>query len=233
LIPLRTDVAVHRRQPVVLALLAINTLVFLFQASLPPRPSFALVAQWALVPRRYSDAVWAYGVGLDPNNYLPLITNVFMHGGWLHLLSNMWTLWLFGRAVEERLGTLRFMLFYVLCGVLASWSHMAVYADSMVPTLGASGAIAAVLGAYMTLHPRAKVLLLIPIIIIPLILPVSAWAYTAVWFGLQIFQGAGDLITPETGGGIAWWAHIGGFVAGLAVVRFIAPVDERDLWRQP
>lgn len=233
MIPIRTDVQVYRRQPVVLMLLGVNILVFVYQATLGPREGFLLAVEWALVPRRYADPFWAVQVGLDPNDYRPLLTNIFLHGGWLHLIANMWTLWLFGRAVEERMGQLRFALFYLLSGVLASWAHMAVYAGSQVPALGASGAIAAVLGAHITLHPKSRVLLLIPIIIIPLILPVSTWAYAGVWFALQLLQGAGDLFTPDMGGGIAWWAHIGGFIAGLGLVRFLAPPDPRDLWRQP
>ncbi|ACJ00007.1 rhomboid family intramembrane serine protease [Rhodospirillum centenum] len=228
MIPLRTDVPVRRRPRVVWTLLAVNTLVFLWQTTLGPRQSFLLAVHWALVPRRYSDPAWALAVGLDPANQWPLLTNTFLHGGWLHLIANMWTLWLFGAAVEDRMGHLRFALFYVLCGVLASWAHMAAYPTSEVPALGASGAIAAVLGAHITLHPRSRVLLLVPILFIPLILPVTTWAYAAVWFGLQVLQGAGDLLMPEMGGGIAWWAHIGGFVAGLAVVRFLAPPDPPD-----
>ncbi len=238
MIPLKTNVPVASRPVVVWALLAINTAVFLWQVALPAREAFLAAAQFALIPRRYGDPAWAYAVGLDPQNYWPLLTNTFMHGGWLHLIANMWTLWLFGAAVEDRMGRLRFALFYVLCGVLASWAHMAVYSDSEVPALGASGAIAAVLGAHITLFPASRVLLIIPIIVIPLPLAVGTWWYAVFWFGLQLFQGTGDLLfaSPEMltgGGGIAWWAHIGGFVAGLAAVRFLAPPDPRDVWRRP
>jgi len=233
-IPIRTDTRTHSRQPVVWGLVLLNTAVFLWQASLSMRGGFVVAVTWGLVPRRYTDPAWAYGVGLDPQNAWPLLTNVFLHGGWLHLGLNMWTLWLFGRAVEERMGHLRFALFYVLCGVLASWAHMAAYADSMVPTVGASGAIAAVMGAHLTLFPKARVLLLIPIIIIPLILPVPTLFYFGGWFALQLLRGTGDLMIADVGaGGIAWWAHIGGFVAGLVAVRFLAPIDPRDIWRRP
>lgn len=227
MIPIRTDVPVSRRPTVVWALLAVNVLVFLWQVTLPPREAFLAAAQFALIPKRYGDPAWAYAVGLDPRDYWPLLTNTFMHGGWLHLLANMWTLWLFGAAVEDRMGHLRFGLFYVLCGVLASWAHMAVYSDSEVPALGASGAIAAVLGAHITLFPRSRVLLIVPVLIVPLPLRVGTWWFAAFWFALQLWQGAGDLLSADaeilTGGGIAWWAHIGGFVAGVVVVRFLAP----------
>ena len=235
MIPLKTNVPVATRPVVVWALLILNTAVFLWQIALPAREAFLAATQYALIPRRYGDPAWAYAVGLDPRNHWPLLTNTFMHGGWLHLIANMWTLWLFGAAVEDRMGRLRFALFYLLCGTLASWAHMAAYSDSEVPTLGASGAIAAVLGAHITLFPKSRVLLIIPIIVIPLPLAIGTWWYAVVWFGLQLWQGTGDLLfaSPEMltgGGGIAWWAHIGGFVAGLAVVRLIAPPDRSGRW---
>ncbi|HYD32743.1 MAG TPA: rhomboid family intramembrane serine protease [Azospirillaceae bacterium] len=213
-----------------LALIATNVVVFLVQTTLPEPASFALVAHYALVPLRYSDPRWALAVGLDPSDRLPLLTNIFMHGGWLHLIANMWTLWLFGAAVEGRMGRFRFLLFYILCGVLASWVHMSVYPDSRVPALGASGAIAAAMGAHITLFPRARVLLLVPILFIPLFFPVPVLVYAGLWFALQVMQGAGDLLQPTLGGGVAWWAHIGGFVAGLVAVRFIAPPDNKGPW---
>lgn len=223
MIPLRTSAPRYRSPTVVLALIAINTVVFLIQVSLPDPLSHALVIHYALVPLRYANPYWAVAVGLDPGDRLPLLTNIFMHGGWLHLIANMWTLWLFGAAVEGRMGSLRFLIFYLVCGVLASWAHLLVYADSRIPTLGASGAIAAVLGAHVTLFPQSRVLLLIPIVVIPLIVPVPVMIYATLWFVLQILQGTGDLLQPSMGGGVAWWAHIGGFLAGLAMVRFITP----------
>lgn len=235
MIPIKTNVPVSSRPTVVWMLVIANVAVFLFQTILPARQEFAFLAEFALIPRRYGDPAWAYAVGLDPRDRWPLLTNTFMHGGWLHLIANMWTLWLFGGAVEDRMGRLRFALFYLLCGVLASWAHMAAYPDSEVPALGASGAIAAVLGAHITLFRRSRVLLLVPIFVIPLPIPLSTWWYAAVWFAIQLWQGTGDLLFASreamvNGGGIAWWAHIGGFVAGLLAVRALAPPSRRQPW---
>lgn len=231
MIPIRTTAPRFRRPTIVLLLIATNTLVFLAQNTLPPRESFAFVVEYALIPLRYTDPQWAVGVGLDPTNRLPLFTNIFMHSGWLHLIGNMWTLWLFGGSVEDRLGRLRFTLFYLACGLAASWAHLVFNATSQIPTLGASGAIAAVMGAHITLFPRSRVLLLIPIIIIPLFIPMPIFLYAGIWFALQLAQGAGALfLGPTMAGGVAWWAHIGGFLAGLLLIRLIAPPVERGPW---
>jgi membrane associated rhomboid family serine protease len=224
MIPLRVTDPRTRATPVVVVLIGLNVLAFLYQISLPPRAEFSFVASYALVPLRYADPRWARSVGLDPSDYLPLLSSTFLHGGWLHLIGNMWTLWLFGGAVETRLGRLRFALLYLLCGILASAAHLLANQESRVPVLGASGAIAAVLGAHVTLFPHSRVLLLVPIlIIIPLFLPLPTILYVGLWFALQVVEGAGDLLQPQMGGGIAWWAHIGGFLAGIVLIRLISP----------
>ncbi|MCB9947477.1 MAG: rhomboid family intramembrane serine protease [Rhodospirillaceae bacterium] len=206
-----------------LALIAACCLVFLWQESLPREQAFRLVADYALIPRRYADARWAVWHGLDPRDRLPLISMAFLHGGWLHVVLNMWTLWLFGRSVERRLGWPRFLLIYLLCALLAAWAHLAVYPESPVPVLGASGAIAGILGASAVLFPRARVIVLILVVVVPLIFRVPALLYAGLWFGLQVLQGANTLLHPTFGGGVAWWAHIGGFVAGLALAHLLAP----------
>ncbi len=208
---------------VVYLLIASCTLVFLFEASLSERQMFEFVARYGLIPRRYEDPLWATRVGLEPGDYLPFLTMAFLHGGVLHLVVNMWTLYLFGRAVETRMGRLRFVLLYLLCALLASWSHTLVYPESEVPTLGASGAIAGVLGAHASLYPQSRVVILVLLVFIPLFFQISALWYVAIWFALQILQGAGALMQPSIGGGVAWWAHIGGFMAGLAFVQFLTP----------
>lgn len=223
MIPLRTTAPARRRPILVLLLVAACSLIFLWQIGLPEREAWRIVALYALIPRRYSDPHWALANGLDPGDYLPFLSMAFLHGGWLHLIFNMWTLWLFGRAVEARMGRLRFALLYVFCALLAAWAQMLVYPDSMVPTLGASGAIAGVLGAHATLYPRARVVVLLPIIIIPLFFRISALWFVGVWFGIQVLQGTTALMAPGLGGGVAWWAHIGGFLAGLLFVRFLTP----------
>jgi membrane associated rhomboid family serine protease len=141
-----------------------------------------------------------------------------MHGGWWHLILNMWTLFIFGSSLEGRIGRLQFLNFYLICGISASFAHAYFNQDSAVPALGASGAIAGVLGAYATTFPRAKLTILILIVIIPFFFKIPALAYALIWFVFQFAQGFIDLASPSMGGGIAWWAHIGGFLAGVALI---------------
>ncbi len=224
MIPITTTAPRPGGHAVVIALIVACTGVFLFQISLPHLEQLRFIGEFALIPLRHANPRWALVRGLDPDDYLPFLSMAFLHGGWLHLILNMWTLWLFGRAVEARLGSFRFIVLYVICALLASGTHMVAYPGSPVPTLGASGAIAGVLGAHAMLYPRAQVVLLIPIIIIPLFFRITALAYVAVWFALQLFQGAGSLLVG--GGevaGVAWWAHIGGFLAGIVFVAILTP----------
>lgn len=211
-----------RSSIVVYAVVALCVLVFFWQTSLNANRTVNFFADYALIPRRYSDPAWALRLGLDPGDYAPLLTSTFLHGGWLHLIFNMWTLWLFGRSVESRMGAGRFVLLYAFCALLAGYAHMIAYPTSHTPVIGASGAIAGVLGAHASLFPTARIILLIPIVFIPIFLPISAFFYVALWFGFQVWQGAGDL-TRATGGGVAWWAHVGGFIAGLIFVRALTP----------
>lgn len=219
LLPVRTTAPRSGRPFVVWTIVALCAAVFLLQIALPPAEEFALVVDYALIPLRYSDARWAYSVGLDPRDYGPYLTMAFLHGGWLHLIFNMWTLWLFGRAVETRLGRMRFAILYLACALLASWAQATVYPESNVPVIGASGAIAGVLGAHVMLFHRARVVLLLLIVVVPVWFSVSALWYVGFWFVTQLFYGAGSL-GDEVAGGVAWWAHIGGFLIGL----FLSPL---------
>ncbi len=195
-----------------------NAAVFLVQQLLNTRAAYEFSLHYGLVPRRYFDPEWAQIQGLDPHNYLPFIAGTFMHGGWLHVVLNMWTLFIFGASLEGRIGRLGFLSFYLACGLIASFAHAYFNMTSAVPALGASGAIAGVIGAYATTFPRAKINILILIVIIPFFFKVPALAYALVWFGFQFLEGFWHLASPTAGSGIAWWAHIGGFAAGLALI---------------
>ncbi len=228
MIPVRTSVEVDEIPGAVIGLIIANAAVFLYLSGLPESAAQEFINHNALVPARYSQRGFARAHGLDPSNVLPLLTNTFMHAGWLHLIVNMWTLWLFGRPLEERLGAPRFIVFYLLCGALASMAHLAFNLGSTVPALGASGAVAGVLGGYTLLYPRAKVHLLTLVLFFPATWRLPAVVYTAIWFVfqlvpaiVQLVQGMAGLAAPEDSGGIAWWAHIGGFLAGLALVTLV------------
>jgi membrane associated rhomboid family serine protease len=218
--------AVPSRYPPVVTwcLIAVNCGAFLFQQSLSPIELEALLRSFALVPARYFGP-YAYAAGdLSLTDFLPFITNTFIHGGWLHLILNMWSLWVFGGAVEDRFGHGRFLAFYLACGVLASLAHAIFNPFSTVPALGASGAIAGVMGAFVNMFPLARLVVVVPIIFIPLFFEVPAIAFVGIWFLLQVLQGAMDLLMPTNGAGVAWWAHIGGFLAGI----ILAPVIRRS-----
>mgnify|MGYP002623218497 CR=1 FL=1 len=221
MVPIQSAVPCRYPPFVTWAIIGVNVIVFLVQSSLPPQVLEIFLYHYALVPARYMHPDWADWVGLPPDDYLPFFTNMYLHGGWLHLLLNMWSLYIFGPAIEDRLGKVRFLVFYSLCGVAASVAHALFNMDSAVPALGASGAIAGVMGAYMRLFPLANVIVVIPILFFPFFTEVPAAVFAAIWFLLQLVQGVGEMMTPSMGGGVAWWAHIGGFLVGAVVVKFI------------
>ncbi len=221
MIPFRTTAPCHASPVVTMSLIVANIAVFFIQKGLGPEEATRFIYSYALVPAVYGNPLLAREAGLDPLNVLPFVTNTFMHGGYLHLILNMWTLWLFGLPVEDRLGPWRFLLFYLGCGLAGGIGHVAFNLDSVIPTLGASGAVAGVLAGFVRLFPREKVALIQPIFIFPLLFHLPAIWFTALWFGIQVLQGAFDL-ARETAGGIAWWAHVGGFVAGFAVAKRLA-----------
>jgi membrane associated rhomboid family serine protease len=227
MIPIRN--AVPTRYPPVMTwmLIAINCLVFLLQNSLTPAELEEFLRDFALIPARYT-AVVAYGdANLLAIDLVPFFTMMFLHGGWLHLIFNMWTLWLFGSTVEDRLGHGRYLAFYLACGLAASIAHVIFNPTSIVPALGASGAIAGVLGCYMRLFPLARVVVVVPILFIPLFFEVYAFVFVGLWFLIQIFQGTLELLLPTSGGGVAWWAHVGGFVAGFALGPLLVRSERR------
>jgi membrane associated rhomboid family serine protease len=221
-LPIQSTVPSRYSPLVTWTLIASNCAVFLFQLGLPPPELKAFLFTFALIPARYSGEFAPDGAGDALDDYLPFVTNMFLHGGWLHLIFNMWTLWLFGPAIEDRLGHARYLAFYLTCGVIAAIAHVMFNPESVVPTLGASGAIAGVLGCYMFLFPRANVIVLVPIVFVPLFFALPAVLFVGLWFLMQVFQGTVELFTPSSGGGVAWWAHVGGFVAGLVLGPLLA-----------
>ncbi|MFL5311008.1 MAG: rhomboid family intramembrane serine protease [Myxococcales bacterium] len=227
MIPIR-DTIPHRRAPVMTwAIIAVNVAIFLYELSLPPQDLERLFYAFGVVPARYRHPEWAQWMGLPMDSYWPFLTCMFLHGGWAHVIGNMWSLWIFGDNVEDKMGPWRFLLFYLLTGVAAGLTHYFLNAESAVPTVGASGAIAGVLGAYFILFPRSQIVVLLPIFFFPFFFQLPAVAYLLFWFLSQILGGAMAGLSSSQVSGIAFWAHVGGFVAGVALHRlFISP--ERD-----
>jgi rhomboid family protein len=216
MIPLR-DVIPSRSVPFfTVTFIVLNAVAFLFEISLSDRALQELIVTFGVVPAE-----------LNP---ITFVTSMFLHSGWLHFLGNMLYLWIFGDNVEDRLGHFRFVLFYLGCGVAAAAAHVWVNPDSAIPTIGASGAIAGVMGAYFVLYPHSRVLALVPLFIIWEIIEVPAIIFLGIWFVMQFFSGIGSLArTGVESGGVAFWAHIAGFVAGIAGV-LVLKKPSRTRW---
>lgn len=214
MIPLRDTVPARTRPFVTHGIIVVNVLVFLVQMTQGPHLD-RFIYYYGLVPARYFvPQIGDYFTA--GQQVLALFSFMFLHGGFWHLLGNMWSLVIFGDNVEDHLGPLRYAAFYVLCGLTSGLAHMLMQRTSGVPTIGASGAIAGVMGAYFILYPRARVLTLIPVLFIPFFIEIPAYFFLGMWFVLQILNAAGS---GDAGGGVAWWAHIGGFVFGMLLLK--------------
>jgi len=218
MIPLR-DINPRSTFPIVtLLLIAANVLMFLFQLSLGPEPGMRFAFAYGMIPARVQVALGGGQVGLA-QAVAPLVTSIFLHGGFLHLIGNMWFLWVFGDNVEDRLGHLRYLVFYLLTGVGAGVVHTVFNWDSTVPAVGASGAISGVMGAYAVLFPRSRVVTLVPLVIFWFTANIPAIVMIGYWFVLQFLSGMASLnAASPNAGGVAWWAHIGGLVLGVILV---------------
>lgn len=223
MIPLRDNVPSTRRPLVTWTVIGLCTLLFLFEQLLAPRSLYEFLHIYGVVPARYTHPDFAAAVGYPPGGYESLVTYMFLHGGWLHFLLNMWVLWIFADNVEEALGSLRFTIFYLLCGLIAAGTHILFNWNAVVPVIGASGAIAGVMGAYFRLFPKARVVTLIPIIIIPWIVELPAVVFLGIWFVMQLLSGVTGSVSGKDAASVAFWAHAGGFVAGLVLVRWFLP----------
>jgi membrane associated rhomboid family serine protease len=215
MIPLKDTIRSHSFPAVNWLIIIANILVFVaLELSLAPRDLQRTVSTYGLVPRQLT--------ALEPWALVTVFTSMFLHGGWLHIISNLWALYIFGDNVEDRMGSLRYLLFYLICGVVAALAQVYVNPTSRIPMIGASGAIAGVLAAYLILYPTARVVTLVPIFFIPWFIEIPAVLYLVVWFVSQFFSGVMALNVQAAAGGVAYWAHIGGFVAGLLLVVLFA-----------
>jgi len=219
MIPLR-DIIPSRTTPIVtIALIVANALVFLFELSLGPAVNdFTLY--YGLVPAAFS--------------WVAVFTSMFLHGGLFHVAGNMLYLWIFGDNVEDRMGHGRFLVFYLLCGIAAALAQTITAPDSVVPMVGASGAIAGVMGAYFVLYPKSRIVTLVPLLFFFQIIEVPAIFFLGIWFVMQFLSGVGSIVTTAAGGqggGVAFWAHVAGFVAGISgVIVFRRPERQRVEW---
>ena len=214
MIPLRDSQPSRNFPAATVWLIVINVVIFLFE--------------WSLEPFSRNHFVGTYGMVPDAFRPVTLVTSMFLHGGWMHLIGNMWFLWIYGDNIEDILGRGKYVMFYLSCGVAAALVHLFFNLGSRLPTVGASGAIAGVMGAYVVKYPHARITTLLPIIIFFTTVELPAWFILIYWFVIQIFSGVGELAT-STGvqqGGVAWMAHVGGFLMGALLIKLL-PTDER------
>ncbi len=216
MIPLRSTERVYTPAVVTASLIVINTLIFLYQATLPAYALDRFVTEWGIVP--------------DHLHMASLFTSMFLHGGWLHLIGNMLYLWVFGRNVEDLIGSGKYLLFYLLCGLASAVVHIIFNPYSRVPTIGASGAIAGVMGAYLIKFPQARIVTLVFYFFVTAT-EIPAAFLLLFWFAMQFFSGFGSLGTANyQGGGTAWFAHIGGFLTGMLLIRLFPPKRRWRAW---
>ncbi len=215
MIPLRDTIRSRRKPVITILLIVLNILIFLYQNSLGQRAYQMFIARYAIIPALGFFQPWR------------LISAAFLHGGWGHLLGNMLYLWIFGDNVEDKTGHAKFLLFYLLMAMLAGLVQIFTDVNSVIPVIGASGAVAGILGAYFIVSPGSKVVTLIPIFFFFTFVEIPAYIYLLGWFALQFINGVSALGGATT---VAWWAHIGGFIAGMVLIRVFAP-KPKNLYR--
>lgn len=205
MIPLRDTQPSYSVPLVTMALIALNAVAFLYELSLDPYELNFFLAHYGAIPARLQ--------GMD------VLTSIFLHGGWMHLIGNMWFLWIYGDNVEDILGHAQYLVFYLLCGLAATMVHVLFNADSRVPTIGASGAIAGVMGAYVVKFPHSRITTLVPVFVFLTTVEIPAYFILLYWFVIQFFSGVGSVGHSHLSqGGVAWFAHVGGFLAGVALI---------------
>lgn len=223
MIPIRDDTPRFSTPFVTYFIIALNTLVFLFELSVSEQGRGALnsfIYHFGVVPWRFDHVLATWPASSLTGLFLPMLTSMFLHASWLHLIGNMWFLWIFGDNIEDYLGHFSYLLFYLVCGFAAAVTHILLNAGSRLPSVGASGAIAGVMGAYFVLYPKARVMMWFPPIFF---FHLPAWLVLGYWFFMQFLSGAATSIaeTSQTNGGIAFWAHVGGFVAGVVLIKVL------------
>jgi len=217
MIPLRSSERTYSTATVTLVIIAVNVLVFVYEFSLPHYSLNRFITYYGIVPDRL--------------RWTSLVTSMFIHGGFLHIAGNMWFLWIFGRGIEDLIGHGRYVVFYMLCGLAAAFVHVIMNANSPVPTVGASGAIAGVMGAYLIKFPRARIVTLVPIFIFITTLEIPAAFLLLYWFVIQFFSGFGSIWeAQQSGGDVAWFAHVGGFLAGMGLIMVMPAKPRYRAW---
>ena len=221
MIPIRDETPRFSTPFITYFLVGLNTLIFLYEWLLgmqSPRALNALIFQLGVVPTHVTEALGGVPHYELSAAFLPILTSMFLHGSWLHVIGNMWILWIFGDNIEDYLGHFVYLVFYLVCGFAASVAHVLLNLNSGVPSIGASGAIAGVMGAYFVLYPRGRVLSWFPPIFF---FHLPAWVFLGYWFLMQFLSATSIEAASQGGTGIAFWAHVGGFIAGIVLIKLL------------
>ncbi|TYB94829.1 MAG: rhomboid family intramembrane serine protease [Kosmotoga sp.] len=215
--PLKDSIKSSKTPYVLYVIIVLNVVIFAYELGLSKTDLIIFIHRYGLVPSRYTDGriiIQGTYESVNQFNLIPFLSSTFMHGGWLHIISNMWTLFVFGDNVESKLGHIRFLLYYLSWGVIANVIQFSFMSDSNIAIIGASGCIAGVMGTYLYFFPWSRVLTLVPIFFFPLLFELPAYFFLVLWFFSQFFSGVFS-VSSSSSGGVAWWAHIGGFIIGL------------------
>lgn len=234
MIPIRDSIPCRITPYVTYGIMAVCVLVFLWMLAMPDPMAQHFLYKYGMVPVRYSNPQWAQHFGLPPDHYFSFVSNLFLHGGWGHLLVNMMFMWIFADNIEDLMGHRRFLAFYLICGVLATYAQWYFSKNPVVPVVGASGAIAGVLGAYFFRFPYARVVIVVPVFFVPLFFEIPAIAFLGVWVIFQLQEISTQAMFPGMGDNSALWAHLGGFVVGALIHPwFVQPESEVEIYSAP
>ena len=220
MIPIRDTIPCHCKPYVTWSIIAICVIIFIAMQFMQEALLRHVTYLYGMVPIRYTYPVWSARFGLPPDGYLSFLSNLFLHASWLHIIINIWFLWIFADNIEDRMGHGRFLIFYLLCGLIATYAQWYDDPKLMIPVIGASGAIAGVLGAYFFLYPFARIVIWVPILFLPIFIEVPAIAFLGFWVIMQLQQVTALALFDNVTATVAWHAHLGGFLAGAALHRF-------------
>jgi membrane associated rhomboid family serine protease len=223
MIPVRDTIPCYHTPVVTWALIALNVTVFMFMVAMPPQMGQNFVYVYGLVAKRYTYPDWATQMGFPHDAYFSFVSSMFLHSGWLHIVMNMWFMYIFGDNIEDRMGKVRFIAFYLLCGLIAAVGQVYFNPDTTIPVVGASGAIAGIMGAYFMLYPYARIVLWVPLLFLPIFFELPAIAFLGLWVIMQAHKATTS--AAEGVADVAWWGHLGGFIAGVFLYRFFLPKE--------
>ena len=229
MIPIRDSVPCHCVPVVTWTLMAVNIIVFIVMLFMPAANKASFIYLYGMVAARYSHPEWAIHMGFPDDRYLSFMTSMFIHSGWTHIIANMLFMWIFADNIEDRMGKVRFIVFYFLCGLVASFVQYSVNMESMLPVVGASGAMAGVMAAYLFLYPMARVVIWLPLFFLPIFFEIPAIAFLGFWLIIQMQYVTETIFAGQTSANVAWGEHLGGFVAGIILYRFfIRDMDSEE-----